>query len=376
ASPSSRTASSSGRAPSRSRSRDRRRCATTSRPCARRSTPPFPRRLHLHGGDGQDAVSGSAVVVGAGVFGVSTARELAQRGWNVRVVEQYTPGDVRSGSGGDTRLLRFSHAEAEWYTLLARRALELWRELEAETGVQLFEPVGLAWFETGDDDFTRRSEQTLLRLGIPCERLTPEESRRLYPSLGHDDLRSTLFEPEAGVIYARLATRLLARGLPLETARATPADAPAADVVVWACGSWLPKLFPELVDQRISRRDIFYAGADGDPDVLERLPDPEARAHARGYLARRFPALADAPLVGTRVCQYDITSDTHFLFDRHPERDGWWLLGGGSGHGFKHGPALAEYVADCVEARREPERFHVLGPREGHAGLRTANRDE
>jgi sarcosine oxidase len=84
-------------------------------------------------------VSGSAVVVGAGVFGVSTARELVRRGWNVRVVEQYTPGDVRSGSGGDTRLLRFSHAEAEWYTLLARRALELWRELEAETGVQLFE---------------------------------------------------------------------------------------------------------------------------------------------------------------------------------------------------------------------------------------------
>jgi sarcosine oxidase len=358
-------------------------------------------------------VSGSAVVVGAGVFGVSTARELGRRGWNVRVVEQYTPGDVRSGSGGDTRLLRFSHAEAEWYTLLARRALELWRELEAETGVQLFEPVGLAWFETGDDDFTRRSEQTLLRLGIPCERLTPEESRRLYPSLGLDDLRSTLFEPEAGVLYARLATRLLARGLPVETARATPADAPAADVVVWACGAWLPRLFPELVEQRISRRDIFYVGVDGawsgtpafcdyagpfyghgelgglgleiawdgagaevDPDVLERLPDPEARAHARGYLARRFPALADAPLVGTRVCQYDITSDTHFLFDRHPERDGWWLLGGGSGHGFKHGPALAEYVADCVEARREPERFHALGPREGHAGLRTANRDD
>ncbi len=93
---------------------------------------------------------------------------------------------------------------------------------------------------------------------------------------------------------------------------------------------------------------------------------------AREYAARRFPSLADAPIIGSRVCQYDLTLDTHFLVARHPEHASWWLLGGGSGHGFKHGPALAEYVADCVEGRREPETFHGLGPRSGHAGLRTA----
>jgi glycine/D-amino acid oxidase-like deaminating enzyme len=354
-------------------------------------------------------LSGSAVVVGAGVFGVSTARELARRGWDVRVIEQYAAGNVRSGSGGDTRLLRFSHGDVEWYTLLARRALDLWRELEAETGVQLFEPVGLAWFETGADDFTRRSERTLLRLGIACERLTPDESKRLFPSLGVDDLRSTLFEPGAGVLWARLATRTLARGLRVESGRVSPAAAPGADVVVWACGSWLPGLFPGLVRQRVSRRDVFYAGVDAgwsgtpafcdyagpyyghgelgglglefawdgpgaeiDPDALDRVPDAESERVARAYLGRRFPALAGAPLVGARVCQYDLTADTHFLFDRHPGEDGWWLLGGGSGHGFKHGPALAEYVADCIEGRREPEAFHALGPRVGHAGLRTA----
>jgi len=351
----------------------------------------------------------TAVVVGAGVFGASTARELAHRGWDVRLVEQYAPGNVRSGSGGDTRLLRFSHGDAEWYTLLARRALELWRELEAQTGVHLFEPVGLAWFDTGDGDFTQRSEQTLRRLGIPCERLSPDESARLYPSLGVEGLRSTLFEPDAGVLYARTATRLLARGLPVEPARATPGDPPHADVVVWACGAWLPALFPELVEQRVTRRDIFFVGVDGtwtgtpgfceyagpyyghgelggfgfeiawdgpgeeiDPDSVERVPEAESEQLARGYLGRRFPALAGAPLVGARVCQYDLTTDTHFLFDRHPERDNWWLLGGGSGHGFKHGPALAEYVADCIEGRRAPQPFHALGPREGNAGLRTA----
>jgi sarcosine oxidase len=355
----------------------------------------------------------TAIVVGAGVFGASTARELARRGWEVTVVEQYTPGNVRSGSGGDTRLLRFSHGDADWYTLSACRSLELWRELEKETGLRLFEPVGLAWFETGagggEPSFTERSEASLRRLGIPCERLDPREAATLFPSLGGDDLRSVLLEPGAGVLSARAATRALAAGLHVEVGRPTPAEAPRADVVVWACGSWLPKLFPMLVEQRIIRRDVFFFGVDGnwagvpgfcdydgtfyghgeigglgmkvapdgsgveiDPDELERLPDPTQEALARAYTARRFPSLADAPIIGHRVCQYDLTSDTHFLVSRHPEQPSWWLLGGGSGHGFKHGPALAEYVADCIEGGRDPEPFHALGARFGQAGLRTA----
>ena len=161
----------------------------------------------------------TATVVGAGVFGASTARELARRGWDVTLVEQYTPGHVRSASGGDTRLIRFAHGEAEWYARRALRGLELWRELEEETGTRLFEPVGVAWLGTGDGIFLDESEATLRRLGVPCERLTPEEARRLYPSLGGDDLHSVLFEPGAGVLYARQATQALARGLRVETRR-------------------------------------------------------------------------------------------------------------------------------------------------------------
>jgi sarcosine oxidase len=355
----------------------------------------------------------SAVVVGAGVFGVSTARELASRGWDVTVVEQYVPGSVRSASGGDTRLIRFAHGDVEWYSLLAHRALGLWKELEAETGTRLFEPVGIAWFDSGDGDFTQRSEATLARLGMPGERLTPEEARRLYPSLGGDDLRSVFLEPEAGVLYARLATQALARGLRVEARHVTPAAPPQADVVIWACGAWLAKLFPALVQLQISRRDVFFFGVDGswagtpgfcdydapayghgelgglgmkiapdgpgedvDPDSLNRLPLPSNEQIAREYAARRFPSLANAPLIGARVCQYSLTRDTHFLVDRHPEHANWWLLGGGSGHGFKHGPAFGEYVADCVEGSREPEPFHALGPREGNAGLRTGTTEK
>jgi glycine/D-amino acid oxidase-like deaminating enzyme len=351
----------------------------------------------------------SVTVVGAGVFGASIARELGRRGWDTTLVEQYVPGNVRSASGGDTRLIRLSHGDADWYSLLALRALELWRELERETGTRLFEPIGVAWFETGSGEFTDRSQATLERLGVPCERLTPEEARRLYPSIGGDDLRSVLFEPGAGLLHARLATQALAADLRLETRRAAPDDPPGGDVVVWACGGWLAKLFPGLVQLRVSRREVFFFGVDGswartpgfcdydgafyghgelgglgmkiapdlggekvDPDTLDRLPSPENERLAREYAARRFPALAGAPVIGARVCQYSLTADTHFLVDRHPEREGWWLVGGGSGHGFKHGPALGEYVADCIEGKREPEPFHSLAPRSGHATLRTA----
>ena len=76
----------------------------------------------------------SVTVVGAGVFGAATARELALRGWDVTLVEQYTPGNVRSGSGGDTRLSRAAHGRVDWYTRLSRRARTIWLELAGRDG--------------------------------------------------------------------------------------------------------------------------------------------------------------------------------------------------------------------------------------------------
>jgi sarcosine oxidase len=355
----------------------------------------------------------SVVVVGAGVFGASTARALARRGWEVTLAEQYVPGTVRSASGGDTRLLRTAHGDIDWYADLAWRARTQWLELQETAGTRIWEQVGVAWFAQSPDGFETRSRGSLERLGIPYEWLSPDDARRLYPSLGVDDLHGVLFEPEAGVLHSRLATQLLVEdgqraGVRLESRRITPADDPPVDAVVWACGAWLPALFPGEVELKVSRREVFFFGGDSswagtpgfcdydapfyghgeiaglgvkiapdvpgpeiDPDTLDRLPSPERERDARAYAAHRFPALADAPVIGARVCQYVLTGDTHFLFARHPERTSWWLLGGGSGHGFKHGPALGDYVADCVDGTREPEPFHALGPRPGNAGLRT-----
>lgn len=175
---------------------------------------------------------------------------------------------------------------------------------------------------------------------------------------------------------------------------------------VFACGPWLGKLFPKAVGDLVSptKQDIFFFGAPAgddrfsekylpvwadhrgrfrygipgsgrrgfkiaddtrgpefDPTSGERVVSTDALKDVREYIAFRFPALKDAPLVETRVCQYEQTPDSHFIIDRHPRMENVWLLGGGSGHGFKHGPALGEMMADLIFTEGDPEAVWRLG---------------
>jgi sarcosine oxidase len=366
----------------------------------------------------------SAAVVGAGVFGASLARELAGTGWDVTLVDRYPPGHVRAASGGESRLLRFSHGGDRWYTRSARRARDLWRELEAEAGTELFVQAGVLWLAQRDDGWEAESEATLRAEGIPVERLDPGEAARLFPEFDPDGLAFCLFEPEAGVLRARDATRVIAaqaaaRGARFVGGEARPVGAEvevdgrrlAADRVVWACGAWLPFLLPGVVQLDVTKQDVFFFGApigwqsppvpawvdfdaavygvgdlDGrgfkvapdregppfDPETGARVASPDGEREARAYLARRFPSLSEAQLAGTRTCQYALTTDTEFVIAPHPEEDGVWVIGGGSGHGFKHGPALAEYVAALLDGRAEPEDRFRLQPHPRSKSLRTA----
>jgi glycine/D-amino acid oxidase-like deaminating enzyme len=359
----------------------------------------------------------SVIVCGAGVFGAATARQLAHDGWDVTLVEPVAAGHVRAGSGGESRLIRCSHGADEWHTASARRALELWRQIDPGVVVE----AGVAWFARRDDGWEAESEAMLRGLGIPCERVDPAT---LFPSVRSDDLAFTLFEPDAGVLRARDATRTLAvqavaAGARVVNGAARPdgarvkvgADVLEADHVVWACGAWLPQLFGELLSLRITQQDVLFFGAGAEwttPDVpgwvdydgafygvgdldgrgVKLSPDvegppidveaadrfvlPEHVASARAYLGRRFPALDGAPLVGTRVCQYEITPDTRFVIAPHPEHPSVWLMGGGSGHGFKHGPALAERMHAWLMGEAAPEPRFALGTRAPDAALRTA----
>ncbi|MDT7570306.1 MAG: hypothetical protein QOE05_480, partial [Actinomycetota bacterium] len=148
----------------------------------------------------------SAAIIGAGVFGSSLARQLAIDGWDVTLVEQREPGWDGSSSGGESRLIRFSHGNEAWYARSALRARELWRQIDPS----LIEECGVAWFAHGDDGWEADSERMLRREGIACERLEPGEAARLYPSLGGADLAWVLFEPDAGVLHASRAVRVLA----------------------------------------------------------------------------------------------------------------------------------------------------------------------
>ena len=179
----------------------------------------------------------------------------------------------------------------------------------------------------------------------------------------------------------------------------------SADQYVFACGPWLGKLFPETIGVHIrpTKQDVFFFGAPAgddrftaarlpvwadhrerfiygipgnqgrgfkvaddtrgpefDPTSGERTIGAEGLKSVRDYIAFRFPALNDAPLLESRVCQYENSPDNNFIIDRHPEHKNAWLLGGGSGHGFKHGPALGEMVAGWVLEHKDPDALFRL----------------
>ncbi len=114
-----------------------------------------------------------------------------------------------------------------------------------------------------------------------------------------------------------------------------------------------------------------------DPDTQERRLSDERVSVSREYLRRRLPDLAERPVAEGRVCQYELTPDTHFIIDRHPILDGGWIAGGGSGHGFKHAPVIGEYLSglilgvDVSELAPPDDRF-ALRPRQAGPGLRTS----
>ena len=95
-------------------------------------------------------------------------------------------------------------------------------------------------------------------------------------------------------------------------------------------------------------------GREMSPDSPERVVTVENEKNLREFLASTFPALADAPIVYTRVCMYCDTHDGHFWIARDPEREGLVVAAGDSGHGFKFGPVLGEIIADAVEGKDNP----------------------
>lgn len=377
------------------------------------------------------------MVVGAGTMGAWTALWAARAGIATTLVDAWGAGNPRATSGDESRIIRSSHGEDAFYTRWSRRAREHWLRFGEEWGEQLLTQTGALWFASSERGYEAASEATLRAEGIPVERLSVDEVARRWPQIDPAELAFAIHEPEAGALAARRATAAAARaferaGGHVDVAELRPGRASgsrlleivgsdgtvrSAAAFVFACGPWLPRLFPDVLGDviRVTKQDVFYVGPPAgdarfdadhlpcwveedaavygipaltgrgfkigpdragpifDPTDGERLVDPDQLRVARSYLARRFPALASRPVVETRVCQYEMTPDSHFLIDRHPAWENVWLVGGGSGHGFKHGPRIGEYVVARLLGAEEgaqdgpDERRFRLAGRGSHA---------
>lgn len=368
-------------------------------------------------------------VVGAGAFGTWTAYQLRMQGATVVLLDSYGSGNSRASSGGESRMIRLGYGPDEIYSRSARRSLDLWlRIFDQSDSSHLFQRTGILWLAREQDPYCEATVRTLQHLGARYERLDHNELAQRFRQLAVGPIAWGILEPDSGVLMARRAVQAItaqarANGVDyVEEAVATPQSQTGklnsiqatsgkeivADQFVFACGPWLPKLFPDLLGEliHVTRQEVFFFGVpsgdesfrpgalpawidfhdlvyglpnlDGrgfkvaidahgpefDPDTGERVVSTSGLKAVREYLAQRVPLMANAPVIETRVCQYENTSNGDFLIDRHPAFENVWLVGGGSGHGFKHGPAVGEYVAEIISGTRVPEPRFSLATKE------------
>jgi glycine/D-amino acid oxidase-like deaminating enzyme len=364
------------------------------------------------------------VVVGAGVIGVWTAYWSLRGGAtafgdvppraDVTLLDAWGCGHPRATSGDETRILHLAHGADPLLTAWANRARAHWRVVEDEWKCSLFSPTGVLWWAHESGSWEDRSLGVLEGDGVPAEKLDLDDVRSRWPAVAAEDLAFALFEPEGGVLHARTACRSVAAAFQrsggcFALAAVVPGRATddrlldvvdrlgnryAAETFVFACGPWLPKIFPDVVGSSvrvtkqdviligiseegesascrelppwIDRKEYFYGipsdvrgfkiganrlGPEWDPSNGERVVDPDSIRLARRYLRTRLPSLEGRPVVETRVCQYETTPDENFIIDRHPSFANVWIAGGGSGRAFKHGPSIGEYLVSRMNGR-------------------------
>jgi len=361
-----------------------------------------------------------AIVVGAGVFGAWTAEHLRRLGWNVLLADQMGPANARASSGGESRMTRGTYGRDVIYTRMALDSLEEWKRLSKRASLPLFHETGVLFFFDQMVDYARHSIEVHERLRLPLQQLDAAALAQRWPQIDFRGVEFGLFEPEFGALMARRAVeetvaRFVHDGGEYMLAKAQPiasggvmldGEQHTADAVIYACGPWLPKLFPELLGERIfvTRQEIaFIAPPDGDdsfavgqlpgwadfnggdlyygfpnlegrgfklardqhgsafdPDTGDRRMSQDGAALLRAFAEKRFPALRGRPFTEFRVCQYENSSSGDFLIDRHPTIPGAYLLGGGSGHGFKHGPEVGRLMARLVHEGLMPELRFLL----------------
>ena len=331
----------------------------------------------------------------------------ASSGGETRVIRGVYGGEPVYIEMAARAMALWREAEQQWNRQVLFRTGALWMcagdDAYVRRSIEPMKSVGLQVEQLSPDEAARRWPQFGLRdvrtvfyepeAGYLTARAACELVRETFVREG-GTYRQAWVRPGA-TAGARLSGLAVADGSTL-----------AADRFVFACGPWMGRLLPDAIGRRIvaTRQEIFFfgtppgdarydfgalpswvhmgerlvygvpsherrglkvaddsAGAEVDPTTLDRTPSASGLARARAILRDRFPALAGAPLVESRVCQYEASSDGHFLVDRHPRLENVWLVGGGSGHGFKMGPALGEHVAAVMEGGSSVQPLFAYG---------------
>lgn len=340
------------------------------------------------------------VVVGGGVIGAASAWNLAKRGHDVTLIEQFGPGHKNGASHGTSRIFRHAYAD-DYYVSLAARAYTLWREIENETATELLTLTGAV--DHGTPNIVEPRIEALARAGLASEVLEPRDAQKRWAGLKFDT--TVLYHPDAGRLHAdrsvaaftAAAGTLGARieyGSPVRSISAnevsTDARTYAADHIVVAAGAWTQKVasshvaLPGLVTTQeqpahflptvgadwpsfihhpgaeLQAEGIYgLAGEEGvkigehgtgpvvDPDTRDFTPRPDGVDRLKNYARTWLPGV-DAESATPLTCLYTTTPDSNFIVDRLGNLT---VAGGFSGHGFKFAPAIGELVADLVDGK-------------------------
>jgi monomeric sarcosine oxidase len=352
------------------------------------------------------------IILGTGGAGSAAAYHAARSGAKVLGIDRFAGGHDRGSSHGETRVIRQAYFEHPDYVPLLLRAYELWRELEAEAGIDLLHQVGLLQVGPPQGAVVRGVLESAKLHGLAVDSLTAEETERRFPGFRVPPGSVGVFEPAAG--YLRVERCVLAHLAAAKvhgaefrsgvSARTWQADGSGMRVVtdqgdftagklIITAGPWAPQLLASLgIPLHVRRKHLYwfpasdrrYHEASGCPTYLYELPhgvfygfpqidergvkaaehsggavvadplhdprefDAADLARVEGFLAGHLPGVS-RPMQHRSVCYYTMSPDEHFLVDRHPQHDNVFFAAGLSGHGFKFTSVLGEALADLAQ---------------------------
>jgi glycine/D-amino acid oxidase-like deaminating enzyme len=357
-----------------------------------------------------------AIVVGAGINGVTAAIELKKRGHKVILVDPGPLPHPLAASTDISKAVRAAYGADEDYAELAECSIKRWREWNRKFGLEFYHEVGFLFLRqqpVQPGDFEYESFKLLEGRGHKLERIDSAQLRKRFPAWNAKLYADGFLDREAGYaesghVVATLIEYAKSIGVELREERRFAAlrdremgivlddgHEITGDAVIMAVGAWTPYLLPStqkflratghpvfhLKPQQpelfaperfpVFGADIsqtgFYGfpinrdgvvkianhgpGREMSPDSSERIVTTKEEKEMREFLSETFPALADAPIVYTRICLYCDTNDGDFWIAPDPERPGLIIAAGDSGHGFKFAPVLGEIIADAVEAK-------------------------